>query len=493
MIPFGNKKPGEEAAYRKLCTALAQKRTGLTIADMTASTALPLSQVREMLPRAADEFSANLAVTESGEIIYSFPRGFVSRYRGPAVFLKKLFGRLSKGLKTAGIFLFKIWIMVMLIGYFILFLAIAAASLVLSVAAQSKNSGSQRRGNVFMGPNIFNLIFRLWFYSELTRTYDRSYYPRSGEVKKKSRPLHRAIFSFIFGDGEPNKDWKNRENKALIAYIQANKGIISLPEFMAISGKDSNTASQELMTFCVEYGGSPEATEDGTIVYRFEDLLLRANRQDRSFAGVSPPIASLKKFSGNTKTMNICFGIINSVNLFFGSYFLFNVLNYGSFIIAEETKISSLYEFTYAMISVISVNPLPIVGIGLGLVPLVFSLLFWLIPVLRSYFSKKDNETIKLENLKRLGFNRIWSNPLAVKPADIDSEASECRPKKMDIAREKVIKDMGAYSVPEVTLNEKSETVYSFPELVREKQTLEKYRSSVKEEGLGSIVFDSRD
>jgi hypothetical protein len=52
---------------------------------------------------------------------------------------------------------------------------------------------------------------------------------------------------------------------------------------------------------------------------------------------------------------------------------------------------------------------------------------------------------------------------------------------------------MGAYSVPDVVVNEKSETVYSFRELEREKQALEKYRSSIVDGNseLGRLVFDT--
>jgi hypothetical protein len=488
------KKLDEKKAYRRLCAVLkADKRrsAGLTVADVTAHSALPLSQVRELLPMAADEYSARLAVSESGEILYSFPGSFLSRYKGFAVGLKKAAGKFFRGLGLAGSFLFKVWIMLMLIGYFALFLALALASVFISVAGNSKNSS--RRGNPFSGGlGLFDLFIRLWFYSELTKPRYGRAYPRTGQ-RKQGRPLHKAIFSFVFGDDDPNKDWQLREKKSLIAYIQANKGIISLPEYMAITGKDCTQAEEAILAFCAEFGGSPEATEDGTIVYRFEELLFRADRQDRSFGGFSPPLAALKKFSANSKTMNVWFGIINTVNLIFGSYFLYKTINYGAILFTDDFRVSTFYDFTYAIFSIFSHNPGPVIGIGLGLVPLVFSLLFWLIPALRFRLTKKENNKTKTENLRRLGFNRIWSKPLAVTNKDIDSHLAECRPKKFRNAQEKVIKEMGAYSMPEVSLDEKGQTVYSFTELKREKEALEKCRSAVREESsqLGQLVFDT--
>jgi exosome complex RNA-binding protein Rrp4 len=55
-----------------------------------------------------------------------------------------------------------------------------------------------------------------------------------------------------------------------------------------------------------------------------------------------------------------------------------------------------------------------------------------------------------------------------------------------------VIKEMGSYAVPDVTVGENGE-VYVFAELEREKAALEKYRSTINPEAsnLGKTVFDS--
>jgi len=489
-------KPYDKAAYQKLCAALRRGKSGLTVADICAATALPLSQVKELIPLAADEFSAQLKVTESGEIIYSFPDGLKSRYNGFRVTLIRFCEKFVKALGTIGSFLFKIWIMIMLIGYFVLFLAIALGSVLISIYANSKNSSSRRGSVGFFGPGLFNLIFRLWFYSELVDSMSRR---SAGWNRNRTassaphRPLHRAIFSFIFGDDDSGADRDAVYKKALIACIQSRKGLITLPEFMAISGKCPADAEQALMAFCVEYGGMPEATDDGTIVYRFEELLLRANTRDRSFAELSPPISGLKTFSHNTKTMNICFGVINAVNLLFGSYFAYNAAHTGAVHFTAESTLNSLYDFAYMLFGAFTQNPLPLIGIGLGVIPLVFSALFWLIPAVRFHLLKKENERVKFENFRRLAFTRIWTRPDEVREQDVRAEIAECKPKNTRAAQERVLKEMGAYSQPEIAIDENGVTRYSFNELAREKAALEKCRASVNEERtrLGNVVFDS--
>ncbi|MDR2097954.1 MAG: hypothetical protein LBP37_05475 [Spirochaetaceae bacterium] len=491
------RKISDSAAYRAITGAFKRQRGGMTIADVVARTALPLATVRELVNEVADEYSGHISVTESGEILYSFPSGFKSRYNGFKAAALRTLGRIGRGLKIIGAALFKVWIMVMLVGYFVLFMLIALAALLLSVAASNSSNNNDRRsdsgGGLFFVSGIFDFIIRIWFYSELTKSLNGGYYRNSvARERPKGKPLYKAIFSFVFGDGDPNASMETRERQALIAYIQANSGVISLPEFMILTGTSGGEADSRISAYCSEYGGMPEATGDGTVVYRFDALLLRADKTDRSFGGFSAPLKQLKRFSSNQTKMNVWFSIINSANLIFGSYFFINAVKAGQILTQNHFDAASrLYGITYVLAGKFIANPLPAITIGLGVVPFIFSLLFWLIPLTRFTLLKKDNEKIKLENLRKSAFMHIWDNPAGVKPSDIKSELKECSPKNIAAAQNRVINDMGVYSVPEVTVNEAGETVYSFNELKREKTALEKYRSTVKPAGLGKIVFEA--
>ncbi|MDR2660347.1 MAG: hypothetical protein LBC27_10255 [Spirochaetaceae bacterium] len=500
MEQMKKRKINDAPAYRLITGAFKRNRGGMTVADVVARTALPLDKVRTLVNDVADEYSAHISVTESGEILYSFPSGFTSKYRGFKAVAGRALRTIGGALKTAAAALFKVWIMVMLVGYFVLFMLIALAALVLSVAANSSSSDNRRSdsgGGIFFASGIFNFIIRIWFYSELARAiegprYGYAYNSARVEKRPKGKPLYKAIFSFVFGDGDPNANMETRERQALIAYIQANKGVISLPEFMVLTGSSGSEADSLICSYCAEYGGMPEVTEDGTVVYRFDDLLLRADKRDRSFAGFSAPLAQLNRFSSNTTKMNVWFCVINSVNLIFGSYFFINAMNSGHILTQEHFNASSyLYGVTYLLSKHFVDNPLPFITIGLGVIPFIFSLFFWFIPLARFILLKHDNEKIKLENLRKSAFMQIWDDPLTVKASDIKSNLKEASPKNMNAARERVIKDMGAYSMPDVTVDEKGEAVYSFNELEREKTALAKYRYSLSTPELGKVVFNT--
>jgi hypothetical protein len=456
-------------AYETVCGAFKARKTGITTADLAAQTGLPLAVVKEAATRASDEYGARLSVTESGEVLYQFPHGFKSRYRGAGAAAKRVLRALGKGLFAASKVLFKVWIMLMLVGYFVFFMGLALFALVLSMAANSSNNSSSSRSNnsVNLVGGLFNMIIRLWFYSELFNI-DRNAYRRGGRpARPRAKPLHRAIFSFVFGDGDPNADIERREKMALAAYIQANNGVINLEEYIAFTGKPPASADREITAFCAEFGGSPEAAEDGVIVYRFDELLLKAETHDAAI-----PYKKPRPFSLNPRKMNVTFALINAVNLLFGGYFLYNAL-----FAAELNQFTYLYALTAHLFSSIIVNPPLFIFAVLGVVPAVFSALFWLIPALRGASLKKENKAIERENNRKNSMKRIYENPLSVKSASGDDES--------------FIKELSFFRTPDVTQTEDGTFNFSFDEIMRDKQSTEKYRTVIQKETLGRVVFDT--
>ena len=148
---------------------------------------------------------------------------------------------------------------------------------------------------------------------------------RSGR-RRERRPLYKAIYSFVFGDGDPDAGWEEVEKKAFVAFAQANKGIVTMPEFMALTGLGPLEAEARINRFLYEFEGSPEVTEGGTIYYFFPNLLRRKDKSDRredTRFGASVPMRRIAPFSANPKKSNVTFAVFNGVNLLFGSYFLF--------------------------------------------------------------------------------------------------------------------------------------------------------------------------
>jgi hypothetical protein len=461
----------------------------MTAPDLAAATALPLSEARELLGRAAGEFRGRLRVTESSEILYDFPRGFSSRYTGLKARLGRFADRTLRLGAAAASWIFKAWILVMLLGYFVLFMIIALAALALSVTGGSSSNNRSRNNSGLLAARVFDLIIRLWFYSELVRVAEDPYRRRGPAAPRQS--MRKAVFSFVFGEKDPNSGAEEAEKRALIAYLCGNRGLISLPEYMALTGLGPLEAEEGILAFCAEFGGCPEATEEGTIVYRFQDILLRAGT-----GGAAPevPLRRLRVFSANSKQMNAWFAVINTVNLLFGGYFFYHALNTGIIGTAEQLQASPrVYGTAYILASAVADNPHPVILAGLGIVPLVFSALFWLIPALRFARLGTGNQEIKKRNLRKTGFRAIWEKPEGVKAAGIGSPAPECRPRDPEAEQEKIITEMASYSQPEVETGGGGTLIYNFRELEREKKALAAGRARVDPASfkVGKVVFDS--
>jgi hypothetical protein len=191
--------------------------------------------------------------------------------------------------------------------------------------------------------------------------------------------------------------------------------------------------------------------------------------------------------------MNAWFGIINSVNLLFGTYFLYQALTTGIIRTTEQLQAAPrIYGITYALSSSIFANPHQLIMVGLGLVPLLFSFFFWLVPALRFARLGGENEKIKKRNLRKTGFRVIWEKIRGIRTADLNNPAPECGPKSPEAEQERIIVEMGSYSQPDVEADERG-TVYNFTGLEREKKALAAGRAAVNpgDFEIGKVVFDS--
>ncbi|HTX71261.1 MAG TPA: hypothetical protein VMC79_00410, partial [Rectinemataceae bacterium] len=407
-----------------------RKRKGeATTADLVAQTGLPTTQVETEVKAVADEYGARLRVTESGEILYSFPKGFRSRYRGLLPSLRRGWKAFKKGVASVATFLFKIWIVVMLVGYFLLFIALALlamlASIAVSMSGNSRDSRSSSRGDglggLMLTGRLLDAIVRIWFYSELFKDPYQRQYERSARAQRRGqrRPLYKAIFSFVFGDGDPDAGWEAVEKKAVIAFIQTHRGVITLPEFMSITGLPPLEAETHINRYLYEFEGSPEVSEGGALYYSFPSLMRRGERVDRSHGGTVQlkPIAA---FSSNPHKSNVWFCVINGVNVLFGGYFGYQALQPHSFPQAlfsvagtSATAVphggDAFYVIIHQLITrfIGIADPTALMGIALGAVPLAFSVMFYAIPAIRSRRLAARNERARLENLRRVAYRSI--------------------------------------------------------------------------------------
>lgn len=105
----------------QLLHALRSYTKEWTSADLARATGLPLAQINAEMPTISDEYRGRIRVSERGDLLYSFPNGFKSKYKGFGPSMRRLWKTITKGAVETGKFLFKVWILVTLFGYFFIF------------------------------------------------------------------------------------------------------------------------------------------------------------------------------------------------------------------------------------------------------------------------------------------------------------------------------------------------------------------------------------
>lgn len=472
--------------------AFRQRSGAAAPADIVAFTGLPKAQVDAELPAVADEYDGRLKVTDSGEILYSFPQGFKSRYRGFGPGLRRFFKAFRKGAVAVGTFLFKAWIMVMLVGYFALFVALAVLAVLASVAvsASDRNGKSRSRGGSGMlVTRLIDIFIRIWFYNEVFKSPNQRRYEAQarGRPRQDRRPLSKAIFSFVFGEPDPNADHDAVEKRAFVALARARKGVVLLEDFMTVTGLSPEAADRAINRYLYEFEGSPEVSDNGTVYYHFPKLLLRARSDDSGAADA--PFRRLVTFSANDKKSNGWYAAINGVNLLFGSYFLYCALAYERLAATPITGGTYLFWFVGRLLSSFAANPLAVMTIGLGVVPLVFSALFWAIPAIRAGRVARDNERIKQENMRRIVYAKAIATPSAIKAPEPASLPDSARPRD-GAAPGAAVEHLAAYEAGEPV---GTDGTWRLTDLERKLGDAERVRAAIRPDdyALGGIAFDS--
>merc|ERR1719424_2558694 len=94
-----------------------------------------------------------------------------------------------------------------------------------------------------------------------------------------------SIFSYVFGDGEPNAGLDEEQLRYAAEVIRASGGAVAAEQLSIIfdppSPEDDMNSylvdEQWVLPALVKLGGRPEVTDDGDIVYVFDDMLSTAS------------------------------------------------------------------------------------------------------------------------------------------------------------------------------------------------------------------------
>jgi hypothetical protein len=257
----------------------------VTVGDVAAQAGLDVNLAQQGLLALASDAGGHLQVAESGEVVYLFPKSF-------RTILRNQYFRLQ--LKEWWEKVWRILFYLIRISFgILLFISIAliiAAIVLITIAASASQSSDDRRDfdggsitmpNFWFGPDIFWVFYPDYYDRQADRQRQRQ--SRGGTKQEPSMNFLEAIFSFLFGDGNPNRDLEERRWQAIGTVIRSHQGAVTAEQiapYLDDLGQDyAKDYEDYMLPVLTRFNGRPEVSPAGEIVYHFPDLQTTAREQ----------------------------------------------------------------------------------------------------------------------------------------------------------------------------------------------------------------------
>ncbi|MBW4658152.1 MAG: hypothetical protein KME15_05725 [Drouetiella hepatica Uher 2000/2452] len=352
-----------------------------TVGDVAAQAGLDIKVAEQSLLVLASEAGGHMQVAESGEVAYLFPRNFrdVVRNKYWRLRFQETWGKIWRIV----FYLIRISFGLML-GASILLIVLAIAIILLALNSRDDNGSSSDSGFSGSFPSLFMWDW-YWIFSpnygystHSRRSSTRSKRGRGGQDEDSMNFLE-AIFSFLFGDGNPNADLEDQRWRSIGTVIRNNGGAIVAEQVAPYLDRLPGDFEDYMLPVLTRFNGRPEVSPEGEIVYHFPDLQVSASqRQSKSVSAYLRE--SVWRFSQASSGQIIAAVGLGGVNLV-GALVLGSLLRDG----AIAAQIGGLVGFVASIYGVLLVY-----GIG-----------FLAIPLIRYFWVQWRNQKIEARNHER--------------------------------------------------------------------------------------------
>jgi hypothetical protein len=364
------------SSHPQIMSAVEQLGYRVTCGSVAMQSGINIELARSGLLTLANDTGGHLQVTDTGEIIYDLPRNFrqilarkywqfqVQQWSAAAWQVVSFLVKRSFGV-----------ILITSIG--VVYLAILA--IVISAACSSE-------GNCDVGSCVLDCGP-----SSGGGSGSSSYEEKSKKVQKKRLNFLEAVFSFIFGDGDPNADLERRRWNYIGKFIHQQQGAViaeQIAPFLDDLGRGFDFEYERYMLpVLTKFNGVPEVSPNGQLVYHFPDLQVKltsevdADNDDRIPVCLQERRWKFSKANSSQIKGAIALGVTNIVGIIILALLLSGGGLSGS------------------------------IGIGLSILT-IYGLGFLAIPSVRYFLVKKFDRRVKRRNRSRLqAVNLIALNP----------------------------------------------------------------------------------
>lgn len=361
--------------------AVEQLGYRVTVGDVAAKAGLDVNFAQRELLTLASEAGGNLQVAESGDIAYLFPNNFRDILRNK--FLRLQLQEWWQKIWRILFYLIRISFGIVLVASILL---IFVAITILLSNSDSNNGGGGgegggggggRGGGFFFFPYFWNDLLWIFYWN-----HDEPYYQQRSRLtgQKPQMSFLEAVFSFIFGDGNPNHNLEERKWSDIATAIRNNRGAVvaeQIAPYLDNLGQGYAREYEEYMLPALaRFDGRPEVSPQGQIVYHFPQLQTTATERN------SEPVAAylremLWRFSNASSGQIMLAAGLGAVNLV-GALVLGNLLSNSAIASGFIGFVSAIYP------------TILIYGVG-----------FLAIPLIRYFWIQWKNSRIEARNQER--------------------------------------------------------------------------------------------
>lgn len=460
-----------------------------TLPEAASLTGLSIDDTREALEALLTTYVCRLQVSENGDLIYNF--GSSLRRRGSKTFAERL-QTLRSWLWNVFTIVYRAWITVTLVVYFVIFLALF---IVLLIASSARQSSDRRRTSSFdLGP-LLHLFIAIFNWRTVTGAigYNRDRYgyryrryePEPGILNPQKKSFIAAVYDFVFGPPRAALDPLQNE-KEVAAYVRQQKGILVTSELIALAGWTFPQAETFLTDCVIRYQGDTKVSEKAVLVAEFDTIVRSIGEMEEGeviyYWDEYEPEYEL---TGNNPSYNLLIGFMNSFNLLIATLVLT-----GNFSQLWQTQARSSLSAT--MTSVASGS---FFTVFLGWLPLVFSLLFFAIPLGRWITIRAHQQRQHVQNIRKRLFKAIFANQgqaqaLSAVLATVNASRDEETLPRQEVQER--LQEIALDMEGDVAVDDAAELQFAFPRIQRELQEVAQLRRHRRvDTALGKIIVES--
>ena len=368
--------------------AVLQLGCDVTVGDVMSITGLGSEEAKAGLDALIQTHEGTMRVSEKGELLYSFAGGCILRdQRSWWERNKKAIMKFVKGL-------FKVIIMLVLVVYFVIFMLILIALLC---------SNRDDRGSSSF--NFSGIWFIFWGSGSSNPYYSGNKYAKA--------PLYTRVYNFVFGPEEEELDPLAARSKCA-QLIRAKRGVITVEDWIMISGQTREKCESDLARYTAEFNGSAEITDNGTLIYVFEEMMgsTKLVKKEALPAAAWTELEKPKPLSGNTPE-NGGNGAVIGLNTF-NMIMSFVIMYALKSVIGASVDTTGMTPEEIEMLEQ-GTNTLNQYAFWLGIFPFIFSSLIFLGPLVRLPGNRRENRERRARSVRKAVLQSVFDKPEGAK------------------------------------------------------------------------------